>query len=145
MDPLAPTAVGTVYPWHCDHMGHMNVMHYVGRFDEATWQLFHRLGLTPAWLRENGRGMVAVEQHLRYQRELLPGDVFEIRSRVLAVSAKSMRFEHEMRMAGEATVAATCELTGVHLDTKARRAVAFDEGIALRIAGALNTGSGLKT
>jgi len=19
---------GTVYPWHCDHMGHMNVMWY---------------------------------------------------------------------------------------------------------------------
>jgi len=137
MDIDSPTAVGTVYPWHCDHMGHMNVMHYVGRFDEATWQLFHRLGLTPAWLRANDRGMVAVEQHLRYLRELLPGDVFEIRSRVLAASAKSMRFEHEMRLAGEATVAATCELTGVHLDTRVRRAVAFDEAMAGRIAAAL--------
>ena len=28
---------GAVYPWHCDHMGHMNVMWYVGKFDEATW------------------------------------------------------------------------------------------------------------
>jgi acyl-CoA thioester hydrolase len=81
--------------------------------------------------------MVAVEQHLRYLRELLPGDVFEIRSRVRAVSARSMRFEHEMRLAGEATVAAACELTGVHLDTQARRAVPFDEGIAARIAAAL--------
>ena len=26
---------GTVYPWHCDHMGHMNVMWYVGKFDET--------------------------------------------------------------------------------------------------------------
>ena len=26
---------GTVYPWHCDHVGHMNVMWYVGKFDEA--------------------------------------------------------------------------------------------------------------
>lgn len=31
------TFKGTVYPWHCDHMGHMNVMWYTGRFDEATW------------------------------------------------------------------------------------------------------------
>jgi acyl-CoA thioester hydrolase len=30
---------GTVYPWHCDHMGHMNVMFYVGKFDEATWEV----------------------------------------------------------------------------------------------------------
>jgi hypothetical protein len=24
---------GVVYPWHCDHLGHMNVQHYVGMFD----------------------------------------------------------------------------------------------------------------
>ena len=38
---------GTVYPWHCDQVGHMNVMWYVGKFDEATWHLFHAIGLTP--------------------------------------------------------------------------------------------------
>ena len=35
---------GMVYPWQCDHMGHMNVMHYVGKFDEAAWNLFYRPG-----------------------------------------------------------------------------------------------------
>jgi acyl-CoA thioesterase FadM len=34
-DPVV-THRGTIYPWHCDHMGHMNVMWYVGKFDEAT-------------------------------------------------------------------------------------------------------------
>lgn len=28
---------GTVYPWQCDHVGHMNIMWYVGKFDEANW------------------------------------------------------------------------------------------------------------
>ena len=65
---------GAVYPWHCDHMGHMNVMWYTGKFDEATWQLFGLLGLAPAWLRANARGMAAVEQRTAYQRELGPGD-----------------------------------------------------------------------
>ncbi len=51
---------GCVYPWHCDHMGHMNVMWYVGKFDEATWNLFGTLGLTPGWLRSHDRGVVAV-------------------------------------------------------------------------------------
>ena len=37
---------GTVYPWQCDHVGHMNIMWYVGKFDEANWNLFARLGLT---------------------------------------------------------------------------------------------------
>ena len=41
------TYLGTVYPWQCDHVGHMNVMWYVRKFDEATWNFFHQLGLTP--------------------------------------------------------------------------------------------------
>ena len=45
-DGLVETYRGTVYPWHCDHMGHMNVMWYVGKFDEATWNLFALLGLS---------------------------------------------------------------------------------------------------
>jgi acyl-CoA thioester hydrolase len=46
---------GTVYPWHCDHVGHMNAMWYVGKFDEATCQLFHALGRSPSYLRSAGR------------------------------------------------------------------------------------------
>jgi hypothetical protein len=46
MSELALTYRGTVYPWQCDHLGHMNVMWYVGKFDEASWQLLATLGFT---------------------------------------------------------------------------------------------------
>ena len=49
---------GAVYPWHCDQMGHMNVMWYVGKFDEGTWNLFSRVGLTPSFFREHDRVVV---------------------------------------------------------------------------------------
>src|SRR5262249_24610039 len=91
---------GAVYPWHCDHMGHMNVMWYVGKCDEATWPLFARVGLQPGFLRENGRGMAAVEQTIQYKRELLAGDLVTIRSSVLELKEKSIRFLHEMRKDG---------------------------------------------
>jgi len=68
---------GTVYPWQCDHVGHMNIMWYVGKFDEANWNLIARLGLTPSYLRESGRGMAAVQQNITYKRELLAGDIVE--------------------------------------------------------------------
>ena len=77
------TYKGAVHPWHCDHMGHMNVMWYVGKFDEATWLLFAAFGLTPAYFRERNRGMAAVQQNISYRRELLAGDIVEVRSRVL--------------------------------------------------------------
>ena len=66
---------GTVYPWQCDHVGRINIMWYVGKFDEANWNLFARLGLTLSYLREAGRGMAAVQQTVTYKRELLAGDI----------------------------------------------------------------------
>ena len=70
---LPITYRGVVYPWQCDHMGHMNVMWYVGKFGEATWQFFSTFGLTPSFLREQGRGMAAVQQNITYKRELRAG------------------------------------------------------------------------
>ena len=52
----AITYVGTVYPWQCDQVGHMNVMWCVGKFNEATWNLFHRISLTPTYFRKENRG-----------------------------------------------------------------------------------------
>jgi len=124
---------GAVYPWHCDHMGHMNVMWYVGKFDEATWHLFAQVGLTPGLLRESGRGMVAVEQTIQYKRELVAGDLVTIRSSVLEVKEKSIRFLHEMRKEGADEIAATTTLVGVHLDTATRRACALPALVGARV------------
>src|SRR5512140_2306180 len=97
MPDLPITYRGMVYPWHCDHMGHMNVMWYVGKFDEATWNLFTAMGITPTYIRDNERGMVAVEQRISYKRELLAGDVVTIRSGILEMKEKAIRFCHEMQ------------------------------------------------
>jgi acyl-CoA thioester hydrolase len=116
---------GTVFPWQCDHMGHMNVMWYVGKFDEASWGLLLQIGITPTYVREAQRGMAAVQQNLTYKRELHAGDVIEVRSRLLEVREKGLRFLHEMRNAERGELAASCELTTVHLDRVARKACAF--------------------
>ena len=120
---------GTVYPWHCDHVGHMNIMWYVGKFDEANWNFFARLGLTPSYLRESGRGMAAVQQQITYKRELLAGDIIDIRSTLLEVRDKSIRFVHDMRNAETGETAAICEFTGVHMDRRLRKSVVFDQPI----------------
>jgi acyl-CoA thioester hydrolase len=77
---LTETYRGAIYPWHCDHMGHMNVMWYVGKFDEATWNLFAMLGVTATYLKENRRGMAAVQQNITYRREMRAGDTAAVRS-----------------------------------------------------------------
>ena len=120
---------GTVYPWQCDHVGHMNIMWYVGKFDEANWNLFARLGLTPSYLRSSGRGMAAVQQNITYRRELLAGDVIEIRSRLLELRDKSIRFRHDMANAETGEIAAFCELTAVHMDRSLRKSASFADDI----------------
>ena len=129
MDELIETYRGVVYPWHCDHMGHMNVMWYVGKFDEATWNLFAAVGITPTLLRTQNRGMAAVQQNISYRRELNAGDVVMVRSAVLEVRDKVLRFVHEMRNAESGEVAAVCELTGVHIDTAARKSCPFPQHV----------------
>jgi acyl-CoA thioester hydrolase len=103
-------------------MGHMNVMWYVGKFDEGTWQLFHSLGLTPSRLSDDGAGMAAVEQHVEYKRELHAGDVITIRSTVLEVKDKSIRFAHEMTNDETGELAARTVILGIYFDTSLRKA-----------------------
>lgn len=133
------TYKGAVHPWHCDQMGHMNVMWYTGKFDEATWNLFAELGITPTYMREQHRGMAGVQQNTAYKEELFAGDVIEVRSRVLEVRDKAIRFLHEMRNIEKGTVAATSEITAVHLDRKARKACPFPA--AIRAAAEARIGS----
>ena len=132
MSELLPTYRGAVYPWHCDHMGHMNVMWYVGKFDEATWNLFAELGITPGYLREHGRGMAAVQQEITYKRELVSGDVVAVRSGFLEMRDKVAKFVHEMRQATTGEVSAVCVLTAVHMDSKARKSTPFPAEILQR-------------
>ncbi|HWS16298.1 MAG TPA: thioesterase family protein [Candidatus Methylomirabilis sp.] len=129
MTDLPITYRGVVYPWQCDHMGHMNVMWYAGKFDEATWQFFATFGLTPSFLREQGRGMAAVQQNITYKRELRPGDIVSIRSGILEMKEKAIRFFHEMRNDETGEIAATAEMTGVHLDAVRRKACPFPEDV----------------
>jgi acyl-CoA thioester hydrolase len=129
---MVETYRGAVFPWHCDHMGHMNVMWYVGKFDEATWNLFAQFGVTAAYLRDNGRAMAAVQQNITYRRELLAGDVVAVRSGILEIRDRSVRFVHEMRQASSGEIAAVCAMTGVHMDSRTRKATPFGADIKSR-------------
>jgi acyl-CoA thioester hydrolase len=116
---------GTVYPWQCDHIGHMNNMWYVAKFDEANWNLLAEVGITPSYLRKNQFGMAAVQQNVTYKQELLAGDVVEVLTRVIEIREKVIRFVHEMRNAETKEIVAVAETTGVHIDRRSRKSCAF--------------------
>ncbi len=131
-DKLLLTYRGTVYPQHLDHMDHMNIQYYMAKFDEAVWNLFHRIGLTPSYLRAEHRGMAALETIVRCLEELFAGDVVAVHSGVLKVGETSLCFVQEMRNGETGKTAAIMRVVSVHLDRAQRRPVPFPEAIAAR-------------
>ena len=134
------TYKGVVYPWECDQMGHMNVMWYTGKFDQGTWNLLAELGITRTYIEDQHCGMAAVQQNTSYKQELLAGDVVEVRSEILEVREKVIRFQHEMRNVRTGQVAAVTELTGVHMDRRTRKSCPLPASI--RAAAEAFRGSG---
>jgi len=122
---LFVTYRGTVYPAQCDQNGHMNVMWYVGKFDEATWQVFAAIGVTPGFLRREERVVAAVRQNIAYRRELRAGDVLTVRSGVVEMRPRQIRFYHEMLNDETGEVAAATLISGVLLDAATRAPCAF--------------------
>uniref|UniRef100_UPI0040472F36 acyl-CoA thioesterase n=1 Tax=Roseivirga sp. TaxID=1964215 RepID=UPI0040472F36 len=115
------TFQGTVYPWNCDHMNHMNVQFYVEKFDQATWNLFSNLGITSKYMKECNSGMVALEQKINYLQEVMVGDNLFISSEVLEINAKTIRFKHEMRRLEGTVLVSVTEIVGLHIDTITRK------------------------
>jgi acyl-CoA thioester hydrolase len=62
-----------------------------------------------------------------------------IRSRFLEVREKVLRLEHELIKDQTGEVAATTELTGVHLDMVSRKSCPFPADIAAQIRASLET------
>jgi len=126
------TARGTVHSWQCDHMGHANLRAYGEFFEQALWHLFNRIGITPTVLRGDAIRMAGVQQNIRYLKELLPGDLVVVRSRLAELKDRSLKMVHEMQHIESGEVCATCELTAVCIDARTRKPRTFPDEIAAK-------------
>lgn len=120
---MIETYRGVVYPQQMDHMGHMNVQWYTSKFDEATWHFFSSIGITNTYIKQNNCGMAALEQLTQYKAEVMSGDLLVIRTEVLELGNKTIKFKHHMFNAENDNLAATSELTGVHIDRSKRKGI----------------------
>ena len=126
---MIETYRGVVYPHQLDHMAHMNVQWYTSKFDEATWHLFSQLGITYSYMQAHNCGMAALEQKTQYKAEVVAGNLLVVRSKVLEVKEKTIRFFHLMQNAESGNDVATTELVAAHIDRKKRRASTIPEEI----------------
>jgi acyl-CoA thioester hydrolase len=121
MSGYIETFRGVVYPWHCDHQGHMTTMHYVGMFDAAFWHLLSAQGFTRAYLAERKTGFADVRDTIEYRAELPVGSPLAIESGLIKVGTTSVVSFNRMRETETGEIAATSEKVTVYFDLEARR------------------------
>ena len=134
MSGFIETYRGAVAAWECDHLGHMNVQFYVARASEATWHFLHAIGMGPSVVREKRIGLAAVQQDIRYRREMLAGDLAIVQSGVLAIGSKSLTVLHRLINAGSGEIAMTMTNIGVCMDLDNRKAMPLPEEVRARAA-----------
>jgi acyl-CoA thioester hydrolase len=83
-------------------------------------------------LRGDAIRMAGVQQNIRYLKELLPGDLVVVRSRLAELKDRSLKMVHEMQHIESGELCATCELTAVCIDAKTRKPRTFPDEIAAK-------------
>ncbi|MDH3689838.1 MAG: acyl-CoA thioesterase [Gammaproteobacteria bacterium] len=121
MSGYIETFRAVVYPWHCDHQGHMTTMHYVGMFDAAFWHQFSTMGFTRAYLENHHTGFADVKDTIEYKAELPVGSLVVIDSGLLRIGKSSVTSLYRMRNSETGDIAATSEKVSVYFDLKVRQ------------------------
>ena len=120
---------GMFYPMETDHMGHANVRYYSRAFNESAYFTFTTAGITPAYMRANNRGMAAVSENYLYRREILPGDLIQVRSCLINFTPRSLHVWMAMIDSSTDEICAINDQVCVSLDTIARKSVPWPKEI----------------
>ena len=85
--------------------------------------------ITPNYLKENNRGVVAAEQNIKYQQEVLSGTLLVVRSSLVEVKHKVLKYRHIMYNGETNEQVAEMLLTVIHIDTVTRKSCDIPKGI----------------
>jgi acyl-CoA thioester hydrolase len=127
-DPWIDSCRGGVAAWEVDHVGHFTVAYYHQRIEDAGFAALEALGLGPAYARSEGRDCLTTDCDVRYLHELRGGDIYHVRSGVLAIEEEALVFGHRLFESASGALCTTVEQRVAHVD------VQTDEPIALAAA-----------
>src|SRR5215469_2552967 len=127
------SSVMQVEPQWIDYNGHLNMAYYNVMFDRAIDELWLRLGIGPAYMRERHGSTFTAECHVRYLREIHFGDPVQVSVILLDADEKRLHTFEELRHATEGWLSATSENMTVHIDMAERKVAAFPADIRERI------------
>jgi len=118
-----------VFPWRCDHFGHMNARWYAHHFDDGGFHLYSMAGVDVADLHARNIALVTVQSDLRYVQEMVAGTLFVVRSGFSHVGTKSTKHFHRLFNVANNELCATMESVDVAFDMETRKAVPFSGNV----------------
>ena len=93
------TYKGAVMTWECDSNGHMNVMYYINKFENAGRNLSLEMGVSKIMSKEIG--FVVVEQTIKYLREVFEDDLLFVESSLVNFSNKANKINFFIKRKGK--------------------------------------------
>jgi acyl-CoA thioester hydrolase len=137
------SSVMQIEPQWIDYNGHLNMAYYNVMFDRAIDELWLRLGIGPAYMRERHGSTFTAECHVRYLREIHLGDPVQVSILLVAADEKRLHTFEELRHARDGWLSATSENMTIHIDMATRRTAPFPADIQARIDAVANAHSGI--
>jgi len=132
MQGWTETGRSVVYPWHCDHLGHMNVQHYVGFFDIGAFHFMSKLGFKSHDMHDVGETLVDAQHTIKYINEQPVGSLLKVDSAIIKIGNKSLTCLHRMTNTETDLIAATNEVVMVYFDLKERRSLPLPDDLKAR-------------
>jgi len=136
------TARDAIKPWEVDAVGFAAPTAYIHRFSAANGHLLAGFGMTPAYMRQQQRGLSTFEFRLSFPGALRAGDFARVQSALVHIGNSSMRIFHRMTDGRTNALVATLEQSGVHLDMAGRRPIPLPDDLRARAKSLLVDGSG---
>src|SRR5262249_42426347 len=106
------------------------VMWYVHLFDQGAGGFFQMFGIDRAYCEANQASTFALEQHVRYLREVRVGQAVTVRARAVGRSAKRFHFMQFLVIDETGVLAGPGGAAGAHRDRRARRTAPIPPAIA---------------
>ena len=126
---------GVVHPWHHDTFGHMNVRHYAALFDDATFHLWSKIGLSHKQIQtDHGVHTVTAQASTTFIKELTHGDLVTIDGAVSRLGTKSVSFQLQMHHAETGEKHAAYDTVEVFFDPNTRTSTAMPDAVRAILA-----------
>jgi acyl-CoA thioester hydrolase len=116
-----------------DLNGHVNVKHHLGMYDMTSDAMLQLLGVSGTWVREQKVGLVDLEHHIWFRRELHVGDEVTLHLRFTGLNDRRVQGLVFLLNVNTAEVASAVEFLSIAVDLEARRAIPFPANVYSRL------------